>query len=306
MSSQKPFDDAFKDFAEHAAEALLRLIGALPEGGRLVELLPREVSAQALLPDQPYKIEGAGEPRVVHLEGETRYKANLLERVAGYQTRLWLDHRLPVYTYVIVLSPAGMPRRAPTRLKIEVGHLTVTARCEIIRLWKMSAQKALALKNENLLPMIPLMEGGDEELRQSAQALRGVADQTRQRELSFHFVMLGSLRYQKPDLLNLLLGGTDMIFPRHVLRETPFYQDILLEGREEGREEARQNFVDLAILMAERRFPNEVPVEEIRMIPDLKALKQLCLEMDQLPDVEALRQRVLDLVANESGSSRMD
>jgi hypothetical protein len=27
MSSQKPFDDAFKDFAEHAAEALLQLTG---------------------------------------------------------------------------------------------------------------------------------------------------------------------------------------------------------------------------------------------------------------------------------------
>ncbi len=115
MSSKKPYDDAFKDVAEHAAEALLRLIGALPEDGRVVESLPREVSAQALLPDQPYKIEVGGGTRIAHIEAETRYKPDILHRVAGYQTRLWLAHALPVYTYVIVLSPAGTPARAVPR-----------------------------------------------------------------------------------------------------------------------------------------------------------------------------------------------
>jgi predicted transposase YdaD len=307
MSTQKPYDDAFKELAEHAAEALLQLIDALPAGARVVELLPREVSAQALLPDQPYRIEGAGEPHIAHVEGETRYRFDLLDRVAGYQTRLWLDHQLPVYTYVIILSPAGMPPRAPSRKVIKVGHLTVTARCEIIRLWKVSAKKALALGDENLLPLIPLMDGGSEELRKSAQALRSIPNQVRQRELSLHFVMLGSLRYRKPDIINLLLGGTTMIYSRQVLRETPFYQEILEEGREEGRTEARRALIEMAIRFAERRFgSNTAPVEEINMIQNLEALKQLCLEVDQLPDVNALRQRVLDLAAQESDLPRMD
>jgi predicted transposase YdaD len=307
MSSQKPFDDAFKEIAEHGAEDLLRLIGALPSDARIVEALPREVSAQALLPDQPYKIEVAGERRVAHLEAETRYKSNLLHRVAGYQTRLWLDHQLPVYTYVIVFSPAGMPRRVPSRLTINVGHLRIATRCEIIRLWKLSAKKALAFENEYLLPMIPLMEGGAEELLHGIRALCDIADQDRQRMLAANFFILGSLRYPKAELLNSLLGGTNMLITREVLRETPMYQDILEEGREEGREEGhRQALFNLIGRFLERRFPNSEPVEEVLMIRDVSALEQLCLEMDRFSDLGAFRQRTLDLIERSNDSSKID
>ena len=102
-----------------------------------------------------------------------------------------------------------------------------------------------------------------------------------------------------------------MVYSRRVLRETPFYQEILEEGREEvrkefreeRREEVRQILVDLVIEFAGRRF---LPVEAIGNIRDLETLKQLCLEMDQFPDVDALWQRVLDLAAGEDDSSRMD
>ena len=259
------------------------------------------------MPDQPYKIEVAGERRVAHLEAETRYKSNLLHRIAGYQTRLWLDHQLPVYTYVIVFSPAGMPRRVPSRLTINVGHLRIATRCEIIRLWKLSAKKALAFENEYLLPMIPLMEGGAEELRQGIRSLRDIADQDRQRMLAVNFFILGSLRYRKADLLNSLLGGTNMLITREVLRETPMYQDILEEGREEGREEGhRQALFSLIDRFTARRFPNSSPVEEVQMIRDLNVLEQLCLDMERFSDLEAFRQWILDLAARGADSSKMD
>jgi hypothetical protein len=240
MGSKKPYDDAFKDMAEHASRALLELIGALPPGARIMELLPREVSAQALLPDQPYKIEFAGEARVAHLEAERRYKAEILPRVVGYQTRLWLDHRLPVYTYILILAPEGMPPEPRTQLTIEAGWLSVTARCEFIRLWELSAKAALALGDENLLPMIPLMNGGEEELRQGVQALRQVADQDRRQQLSANFAALGSLRYRKSALLELLLGGGTMLITPEILRETPLFQELLEEMRDEVTDQARR------------------------------------------------------------------
>jgi predicted transposase YdaD len=306
MSSQKPFDDAFKEIAEHAGEAMLQLIGALPPGARIVELLPREVSAQALLPDQPFKIEDANGMHIAHLEAETRYKHDLMSRVAGYQTRLWLDHQLPVYTYVLVFSPAGMPRRPPTRLTIKIGHLTVVARCEIIRLWTLSAKGALAFGNENLLTMLPLMDGGREELEQAARMLRNIPDQPRRRKLAADFLMLGSLRYRKPDLLNLLLGDNDMLITLDILRETPLFQEVMAEEREEGREEGRRIFIDAIAQFIDRRFPGSPPVEEIGMIRDLAALKTLLLELDQFSDLEMFRRRVLDLIPLEGASSKMD
>lgn len=315
MASQKPYDDAFKDLAEHASRALLQLIGALPPGARIVELLPREVSAQALLPDQPYRIEYAGEERVAHLEAERRYKHDILHRVAGYQTRLWLDHRLPVYTYIVVFSPEGMPPDPPSQLTIHAGWLSVTARCEFIRLWELSAKDALALGDESLLPMVPLMKGGEEELRQGVQALRKVADEARRRQLSANFAALGSLRYRKSALIELLLGGGNMLITPEILRETPLFQEMLEEMREDVREkvreelrkevrdevrdEARRKVIEMASRLAERRFPDSAPFEEIEMIRSLEGLEQLVLEMDQLPDADAFRRRILDLAAVE-------
>ena len=289
---------------------MLQLIGALPPGARVVELLPREVSAQALLPDQPFKIEDANGMHIAHLEAETRYKHDLMSRVAGYQTRLWLDHQLPVYTYVIIFSPAGMPRRPPTRLTIKIGHLTVASRCEIVRLWRLPAKEALAFGNESLLTMLPLMDGGREELQQAARTLRSIPDQPRRRKLTADFFMLGSLRYQKADLLNLLLGESTMLITLHVLRETPLYQELMAEereeGREEGREEARRTFIDAIAGFVDRHFPDSPPIEEVGMIRDLATLKTLFLELDQLTNLETFRQRVIDLIVQESGSSKMD
>ncbi|MGH9940303.1 MAG: hypothetical protein ACREAM_29020, partial [Blastocatellia bacterium] len=106
--SKKPFDDAFKDLAEQDAEVLLRLLDAIPPGATVTPL-PREVSVQALLPDQPYEISVAGQKHIARLEAQTYYESDLPHRVADYDVRLWLKYRLPVYTYVLVFVPTGMP-----------------------------------------------------------------------------------------------------------------------------------------------------------------------------------------------------
>ena len=82
------------------------------------------------------------------------------------------------------------------------------------------------------LPIIPLMKGGVERLEYCARGLERVEDEGQRRALALHFVSMGSLRYNKDDLLNLL-GRVTMI-PIHVLRETPFIQSIESEAREEG------------------------------------------------------------------------
>lgn len=154
--------------------------------------------------------------------------------------------------------------------------------------------------------MLPLMDGGREELQQAARTLRSIPDQPRRRKLTVDFLMLGSLRYQKPDLLNMLLGENNMLITRDVLRETPMYQDIMAEEREEGREEARRIFIDAIAGFVDRHFPGSPSIEEIGMIRDLTASKTLFLEMDQFSDLEVFRRRVLDLIAQEGGSARMD
>lgn len=302
--SKKPFDDAFKDLAEQDAEALLRLLDAIPPGATVTPL-PREVSIQALLPDQPYEINLAGQKHIAHLEAQTYYESDLPHRVADYDVRLWLKYRLPVYTYVLVFIHTGMPKDAPTIINIDAGGISLTVRFRIIGLWQIPARRALELKSESLLPLVPLMQGGEEELEQGARALGEIKDEIRRREVALHFVMVGSLRYRRDDLLDLM-RRTNMAVPIELLRQSEMYQSILKEGLEEGREEGvaigREALINLLRRMATRRFPDLTLGPEVEQIHDLEALEQICYELDQIPDAPALRQRLAALAGVRSAT----
>lgn len=289
----KPYDTAFKDLAEQAPELLLRLIGALPPGAT-VRLLPREVSAPALLTDQPYEVSTASERFVTHIEAQTRYRDNVPARLVEYGALLWISYRLPVRSYVLVLIAEGMPAQAPTTITIQAGGLTLMLDFTIVKLWELPAAEALAWGNENLLPFVPLMAGGRAELEPSAQALGQVPDEKRRRELSLHFLMLGSLRYNRADIFNIL-GRLSMI-PRHELREYSwFYQDILQEGREEGREEVRGVIVEMLDDLLAKRFPTRDFTAEIERVRDVQALKQLYFDLEQIHTAEELQARLTKL-----------
>ena len=124
-ADNKPYDTAFKDLAEQDAEALLRLLGALPPGAT-VRALPREVSAPALLPDQPYEITNGDDKRIAHLEAQTRYENDVPLRIVGYDVLLWHRYRLPVDSYVLVFIPDGLPEEVATTVTVEAGGLRIT------------------------------------------------------------------------------------------------------------------------------------------------------------------------------------
>ncbi len=112
-SDNKPYDTAFKELAEHDPEALLRLVGALPEGATVTPL-PREVTAPALYPDQPYVVTTERERFVAHVEAQTYYEDEVPSRIVRYGAILWVNTQMPVHSYVLILSPRGMPADAPT------------------------------------------------------------------------------------------------------------------------------------------------------------------------------------------------
>ncbi len=300
-ADNKPYDTAFKDLAEQDAEALLRLLGALPPGAT-VRALPREVSAPALLPDQPYEITAGEDKRIAHLEAQTRYENDVPLRLVGYDVLLWHRYRLPVDSYVLVFIPDGLPEDVATTVTVEAGGLRITVSFTLVRLWQISAADVLATGRENLLPFIPLMAGGETELAAGAKALGQVQDEVRQRELAFHFLALGGLRYTHDEILELI--GRESMIPLETLKESSFYQYILAEGREEGREEGRGEahekdraaFAELCAYLAAKRFPSIEWQAELARVRDIAALKQLCIELDQLPTPAALRQRITDLM----------
>ncbi len=310
-SDKKPYDTAFKRLAEQDPEALLRLVGALPLGAT-VRILPREISAPALATDQPYEIIGENLHYIAHLEAQIRWKADVPHRIVEYDALFWINYHLPVRSFVLVLIPDGLPPDAPTQCVVDADGLTLVAHFTIVRLWELSAATALAQGRESLLPFIPLMKGGEAELERCARAVGRIEDDAQQRELALHFVMLGSLRYNRENLFDLL--GRITMIPQHILRETPYYQSIIAEAREEMREDLREEvreelreelrwetraeecelISEMLLHAIGQRFPQLDVRAEIARIRNPERLKQLFFDLDQLPDAAALQQHLAE------------
>jgi predicted transposase YdaD len=219
--------------AEQDAEALLLLLGDLQPGqSAQIELLPREISVAAQLPDQPYEVVTEGERRLVHVEAQTTYPYDLPDRMVEYDVQFWVKYRLPITSYVLLLTPRGLPKRLKQTVRVTAGDLQITLRIRYVRLWRISARQALAWQRTSLLPFVPLMRGGQGELETGVRRLTDVADERQRQELSLHFILLGGLRYPKEALLDLI--GREGMIPLEQLKESSFYQYIMDEGRHEG------------------------------------------------------------------------
>lgn len=288
----KPYDTAFKDLAEQDPEALLRLIGALPEGAT-IRPLPREVTAPALFTDQPYEVKTARGSFVAHVEAQTYFEDDVPSRTVKYDAILWVNTGLPVRSYILVLSPRGMPADAPTEIIIDADWLTLTARFHLVRLWEFDARQALAMNSESLLPFIPLMKGAREDAIQSLRTMGQVADEVRRRELAVHFLFLGSLRYSAEEILDMI-ERYGMV-PLDKLKESPGYQFVLSQGMEEGMEKGRQAMEEVLLDLIKKKFPGLELKAEIDCVHDIEALKQLCFNLDQITDAEELRAKVNEL-----------
>jgi predicted transposase YdaD len=323
--SAKPYDQAFKYLAEQDPESLLILLGCLqPSDKAHIELLQRELSVSTLLPDQPYLVRTRGEEWIAHVEAQTIYDPLIPHRMAEYGARLWMTYRLPVRSYVLLLTSGNLPRRAPSSGRIEAGDIEIRANYHLVKLWQHSAAGALATKRENLLPFVPLMRGGEAEVEEAAARLRGVVNEQRQRDLSLHFIVLGGLRYNREEIVEMVVRRG--MIPLEQLKASSMYEYFmeegleegrkqgleqglqqgleqgiqkgrkegrkkgLQEGRKEGRKEGEAKGIAEAILLfISERFPQVDVSEQIKRIKDPARLRKLYTEIIKMSDAAELK-----------------
>jgi predicted transposase YdaD len=204
---------------------------------------------------------------------------------------MWVNHQLPVRSYVLLLTRRGVPENLLDSKTIEAGDLQITANYHIVRLNKIPAADVLKLNRENLLPFLPLMDGKEEELEMGAERLGKIKDEWRQRELSLHFLLLGGLRYNPTELLELI--GRKSMIPLEQLKESSFYQFIVKEGLEEGLEKGQlKAAADTLRLLIAKRFPEVDLNKEIDRISDVSLLQQLSVDVLDTPSSEAMKERL--------------
>jgi hypothetical protein len=298
----KPYDDAFKHLAEKDAEALLLLLGEI-EPGEQAEIVPleRELRISTRLPDKAYKVATASGERIVHIEALSRYPHVMPDRMADYGTREWMKYRLPVTCYVLLLTDRELPKDPVTFGRIDAGDVQIIVRYRLIRLSQISASQMLALQRENLLPFVPLMQGDRRELETGAERLRRVSDERHQLELGLHFLVLGALRYNPQDLLDLI-GREDMIIPipPEVYKESPAIEFLIDKSKDHWKEEGSVEALSETLrLLIASRFPNLKVSQKIKRIRNAALLQRLCVEVIKLPSAAAVRARLDEAIKSQ-------
>ncbi len=226
-------------------------------------------------------------------ELQTYHDPNIARRLAAYAGLAREKYRLKVYVTVVYLLPPPSGISLVNAFYEEFMGQIAHQEFNVIPIWELEATEALTLYNPALVPFVPLMRGGatTEVLWACAERIRQEPEATELEVLLSTFASL---------VMDINLVKQIVRWDMQILKESPFYQELLKEGyqlgREEGREEGREAAMALLRRFLAYRF--DIPLDHFddRLRPlNLETIKQLsdtAFEVETLAAFEEVLTRV--------------
>ncbi|AFY41230.1 hypothetical protein [Nostoc sp. PCC 7107] len=222
-------------------------------------------------------------------ELQLRYQPQMPRRMRAYSALAEEKYNLPTYPVLInILKTTNEP--IPTKFESQIAGLRALQDYRVINLWEVDVNIVLKQPLPSLLPFVPILKGGENEsiIREALQILRA-DEQLNQLETVLAFFATF--------VLESALVQEIMRWDMAVLRESPWYQEILREGEargeargeERGRREELFAGIELAL---EIKFGNAglELMPNISQISDLQQLKAIQQAIKTVNTVEELQQ----------------
>jgi predicted transposase/invertase (TIGR01784 family) len=294
------WDDALKIYIGDNAKDLLEWI----YGTRIVvkrklqtEFKVRTIEADALIESEVMEFEGEeeGEPILFHIEVQSTNDPEMAERLLSYCFSARRTHHMEVYSCVIYLRDVGTVPQSPLDWKRR-GRTYMVFDYTVVELSKVPFEDLKQTGRINLLPLLVLTQGG--------------ANRTRMQE-----VITELAEAKKVDLLFATKLFADLVFKdeedqrwlerifamyRDPLAQTPTYQKILKEGREEGLEKGKLEGLRHSVLkIVENRFPSliELARERVQLVSKSETIDYAFDALLTVPDENAARTLLESLAA---------
>ncbi|MEH2193395.1 MAG: Rpn family recombination-promoting nuclease/putative transposase [Nostoc sp.] len=222
-------------------------------------------------------------------ELQLRYKSQMPRRMRAYTALAEEKYNLPTYPVLINILKTGN-NEIPTSFTSNIAGLRAIQDYRVINLWEIDVNIAFQQPLPSLLPFVPILKGGENEsiIREALQILRA-DEQLNQLETVLAFFATFVLE-------NTLVQEI-MRWDMTVLRESPWYQEILREGEARGEErgEARGEMqgilsaieINLELKFGDRSL-NLIP--QIKQIQDLERLKTILRNIVTANTIEELQQ----------------
>jgi predicted transposase YdaD len=258
------YDITVKYFAGKYPSAYIRL--ALPDFVGTFRLLDKKLPQVEVEVDFWAEMQVGEETFVLHPDFQTRYDPTMPTRMHEYRVSVRRTYGKPVLSVVIWLTAAGYPGRGHNRLEeVVLGERQLVFEFREVCLWELDPAEYLARGETALLPLVPLMgqHPSAEMLGRVVETASKIENEVEQADLLTGISVLGSLRYSR-ELIHSLIR-------REKMKESPIYQEIVLEGVMQGIVQAKRD--DIAKVLAERF--DHVPEEVVRVIESIEETEEL-------------------------------
>ncbi len=185
---------------------------------------------------------------------------------------------------------------------VPIGHKVLDFYFESIELGELSPEELLQRGEPGLLPLLPLTRGGAS--REVATTMFADLKTAGRTELVAIGATLASLVFSRENTTDLEWLHRRLSEMHNILRESPFYQEILQEGREEGlqeglekgRQEKLQVLRDTLLNVVQARFPKMVRLAkgQAAIIDDPAALEDLIVKVSIAQKAKDARSALLE------------
>ena len=298
------WDDAIKIYISDSAQELLEWI----YGTRIVvkrklqtEFKVRTIEADALLETEviEFEAEEEAEPLLFHIEVQSTNDPQIPARLLRYSFSAREEHHLEVCSCVIYLRDVGPVPQPPLRWQRSNGKVTLVFDYTVVELAKIPLEDLKQTGRISLLPLLVLTQGGAN--RVIMQEVITELAEARKADLLFIAKLFADLVFTGEGDHQWL----ERIFAmyRDPLSQTPTYQKILEEGREEGlekgREEGKLEGLQQAVLnVVEVRFPSlmELARERVPLVHKPGTIEYAFKALLTVPDEKTARM-MLELLA---------
>ncbi|MFQ5594202.1 MAG: Rpn family recombination-promoting nuclease/putative transposase [Anaerolineae bacterium] len=206
------------------------------------------------------------------IELQLHYDPDMPWRMQAYAALAEEKYRLPAYPLVFYLLPPSPGVGLPEQYYYELRGLVTRRDFRVVKAWELDAREVLAEGPLALVPLTPLMQGaGEAVLRAGVQTLQ---ERKAGEEMEAVLALFASF-VMSPEQIRQIVR-----WEMAVLRESPWYQEIVQEGFLEGIQEGIQKgLVEAVLHLLQSRFE----------LSD-SAVERLTLQLQKVSEVEVLRQ----------------
>ncbi len=248
--------------------------------------------------DTVLRVRGRQGPFVLVVEVQLRLDKRMPRRMRAYAALAEERYDLPVYPAVLYLLPPPKPVELPTHYHSEFMGLVAHQDFRAIAVWEVEARRVLEEGIVALVPFVPLMKGADEDSIRAGVRLLRERDVGEETEVAL--ALFASLVMDVEQIRRIVRW--DMI----ALRESPWFKQIIEEGRQIGLKEGLKMGLSQGINqgqirgVVEGRRDDIIHLLRLRFDPIGPRLLAIADSLKRIEDADALRELLTQAALSES------